>query len=318
MKKLLTLFLLAAFTGVQAQAPQGFNYQAVARDAGGVAITNKSIGVQVQLLRGSATGASVYTETHAVTSNNLGLLNLVVGNGTVVAGSFSGIDWSNGPYFIEIGMDVTGGTNYQLMGTQQLMSVPYALYAVKSGSQESNGTNTSLNLSGTDLNLTDAGGTLSVPLGNTFYPSSDLYTRAEVEKLIEESKWQYYFVEGTTDVACSGGPYELMPQMTSTFTLSSASTVLVQFSAAGGGRSANVTAAVRLLVDGVVVNGAGADVMTGVNSFWNLSIMKTLSLSPGTHTVSIEWACTGGPNAIENFPATKYYNHRSLNVTVIK
>ncbi len=133
MKKTLTLLLLIAFTSVYSQSPQGFNYQAVARDAGGVAIANQSVGLRISLLQGSASGASVYTETHAVTSNSLGLLNLVVGNGSVLAGSFSGIDWSNGPYFIEISMDVTGGTNYQLMGTQQLMSVPYALYALNAG-----------------------------------------------------------------------------------------------------------------------------------------------------------------------------------------
>ncbi len=133
MKKLITLLLVIAFSSAYSQAPQGFNYQAVARDAAGVALTNQSIGVQILIIQGTPSGASVYTETHTVTSNNIGLLNLVVGNGSVVAGTFSGINWANGPYFIEISIDVTGGTNYVLMGTQQLMSVPYALYALNAG-----------------------------------------------------------------------------------------------------------------------------------------------------------------------------------------
>jgi hypothetical protein len=148
MKKLISLLLIVAFSSAYAQSPQGFNYQAVARDAAGVALTNQAIGVQIAILQGSAVGASVYTETHSVTSNNIGLLNLVVGNGSVVAGTFSGIDWANGPYFIEISMDVTGGTSYVLMGAQQLMSVPYALYALNAGTSGTQGATGATGLQG--------------------------------------------------------------------------------------------------------------------------------------------------------------------------
>jgi len=127
---ILNCFLIVAF----AQAPQGFNYQAVARNSSGIALVSQPIGLQISLLQGTASGTIVYTETHAVTSNNLGLVNLVVGNGTVVTGTFNTINWAAGPYFIEVSMDITGGTTYLLMGTQQLMSVPYALYAENSGS----------------------------------------------------------------------------------------------------------------------------------------------------------------------------------------
>ena len=150
MKKLLTLFLLVAFTSVYAQPPQGFNYQAVARDASGVIIDNQLIGLQISLLQGSASGSSVYTETHSVTSNSLGLLNLVVGEGLSVAGSFMAIDWANGPYFIEISMDITGGTNYVLMGTQQLMSVPYALYGLNAGTSGPQGATGATGATGAD------------------------------------------------------------------------------------------------------------------------------------------------------------------------
>ena len=135
MKKALLLLcvsLLLNFT-LKAQAPQGFNYQAVARNTTGIAITNQNIGLEISLRQGSATGTIVYTETFNTTSNNIGLINVVVGTGTVTAGTFNTINWASGVYFIETSMDVTGGTSYALMGTQQLMSVPYALYALSSG-----------------------------------------------------------------------------------------------------------------------------------------------------------------------------------------
>ncbi len=140
MKKILPILILNfSFLFSFAQAPHGFNYQAVARNSSGAALTNQAIGLQISLLQGSANGTVVYTETHSVTSNNLGLLNIVVGNGTPTAGTFNTINWANGPYFIEISMDVTGGAAYSLMGTQQLMSVPYALYAQNSGTAGTQG-----------------------------------------------------------------------------------------------------------------------------------------------------------------------------------
>ncbi|MES2591964.1 MAG: collagen-like protein [Bacteroidota bacterium] len=134
MKKI-TLFLIInlSFIVCFAQAPHGFNYQAVARTLSGAVLTSQPVGLQISLRQNTANGTIVYTETHSVVSNNIGLLNLVVGSGTVITGSFSAINWSTGIYFIEISMDVTGGTNYMIMGTQQLMSVPYALYAESSG-----------------------------------------------------------------------------------------------------------------------------------------------------------------------------------------
>ncbi|MES2397543.1 MAG: collagen-like protein, partial [Bacteroidota bacterium] len=144
---ILSIFLTIGFT-LKAQAPQGFNYQAVARNNSGVAVTNQSIGLKINLRQGTATGTIEYSETHTVTSSNIGLLNLIIGEGTVVNGTFNAIDWSAGPYFIEISMDVAGGTNYVLMGTQQLMSVPYALYAANGGTTGAQGVTGSTGSSG--------------------------------------------------------------------------------------------------------------------------------------------------------------------------
>lgn len=131
MKRTLLFFLsLMLFAMVAiAQSPEAFKYQAVARDAGGQILANQSVSFQISILQGSASGTSVYSETHAATTNTFGLVNLEIGNGTVASGDFSAIDWGTDTYFTQIEMDASGGTNYQLMGTSQLLSVPYALHA---------------------------------------------------------------------------------------------------------------------------------------------------------------------------------------------
>ena len=111
------------------QAPEGFKYQAVVRDAGNTILNNQAVGLQMTIQQGSIGGTTVYQETFAPTTNTYGLVNLEIGSGTVVSGDFTTIDWSAGPYFIETAVDVTGGTSYAVMGTSQLMSVPYALHA---------------------------------------------------------------------------------------------------------------------------------------------------------------------------------------------
>jgi hypothetical protein len=135
MKKIL-LSLVAAVTLSLCsfgQAPEGFKYQAVVRDAGNTILNNQAVGLRMTIQQGAIGGTTVYSETFAPTTNTYGLVNLEIGNGTVVSGTFANIDWSEGPYFIETAVDVTGGTNYSVMGTSQLMSVPYALYAKTSG-----------------------------------------------------------------------------------------------------------------------------------------------------------------------------------------
>jgi uncharacterized protein (TIGR02145 family) len=130
MKLLLTsLFLLALSFLTFAQIPQSFSYQAIARDASGNGIANQNIGLRISILQGSITGTSVYTETHVAPTDANGILNLAIGAGTPAAGTFAGIDWSTGTYFVKVEMDITGGNNYVLMGASQLLSVPYALYA---------------------------------------------------------------------------------------------------------------------------------------------------------------------------------------------
>ncbi len=124
---MLTLMLWAAH-GL-AQTPEAFRYQAVARDGGGQLVVNTAVGLQFQLHQGSASGTVVYAETHSPTTNAQGLFTVGVGEGSPTSGTFSAIDWSTGPYFVEVGLDPAGGTTYSSIGVQQLLSVPYALQA---------------------------------------------------------------------------------------------------------------------------------------------------------------------------------------------
>ena len=125
-----SLLVLFAFSATSfAQAPEAIKYQAAVRDADGNRLKNSAIGVQISIVQDSATGSAVYTETFAETTSGSGLLNIELGTGTPTTGTFSAIDWSQGPYFVELALDITGGTSYQVMGSTQLVSVPYALYA---------------------------------------------------------------------------------------------------------------------------------------------------------------------------------------------
>lgn len=134
MKKLFTFFvLIALFFGAMAQAPQMFSYQAVVRNSSNTLITNQTVGVRISILQGGAFGNAVYVETHTEPTNENGLLIIDVGDGTVQQGSFESINWANGPYFLKSEIDPDGGTDYAVMTIQQLLSVPYSLYAQNAG-----------------------------------------------------------------------------------------------------------------------------------------------------------------------------------------
>ncbi len=110
MKRTLFLFSAMLISSLSfAQAPGAFKYQAVVRDNSGNLIAEQVIGLQIDILKGSTDGSSVYTETHSVTTNTLGLVNLQIGNGTTTD-DFSTINWGEDDYFIQVSLDTTGGT----------------------------------------------------------------------------------------------------------------------------------------------------------------------------------------------------------------
>ncbi len=127
---ILTLLTLLTTATLMAQAPQRISYQSIIRDANKVVVASSPVGIKISLLQGTATGPAVYVETHASTTNANGLVSLEIGTGTVLSGTFAGIDWSNGAYLIQTETDPTGGTNYSIPGIAALNSVPYALNAL--------------------------------------------------------------------------------------------------------------------------------------------------------------------------------------------
>lgn len=139
-KRFIAVVMFLTANLLMAQAPQRFNYQVVAHDASGNPLSNQPVSFLISIVKGWEGGPTMYIESHTTTTNAFGQASLVVGSGNVHQGSFAGIDWSNSSYFIKTGLDPTGGTMYNGMGTAQLLSVPYALYANSSGSGGGGGT----------------------------------------------------------------------------------------------------------------------------------------------------------------------------------
>lgn len=132
MRKFYTIiwFVLISVT-LSSQSPQKMSYQAIVRNSSNVLVTSSPIGMRISILKGSPTGIEIFKEIYNPNpqTNTNGLVTVEVGGGIPVVGVFSIIDWSSGTYFIKTEIDPTGGTNYTITGTSQLLSVPYALHA---------------------------------------------------------------------------------------------------------------------------------------------------------------------------------------------
>ncbi len=145
MKKIIGLFFLCvAFLSIQgisyaqSGAPNGINYQAVIRNNQGTLVANSPVAIRINIRQNSASGIVIFSEKHLVTTTQYGLVNFVIGAGTFLGlgGPFATINWGNGPYYLDLGVAFSGlpnPTTYMVYGTQQMMSVPYALYAKSSG-----------------------------------------------------------------------------------------------------------------------------------------------------------------------------------------
>lgn len=130
MKKLLTLLLgLWCVLVTYAQAPTKMNYQAVVRNASGQPVASGTqVALRFSIHNGTANGTVVYTETQTATANQFGLVTVAIGSNV----SLASVNWGNGDKYLQVEADVAGGTNYVDMGTSQLLSVPFALYAANS------------------------------------------------------------------------------------------------------------------------------------------------------------------------------------------
>lgn len=130
MQKLLifiSVFMINAV--IFGQVPEKMSYQAIIRNTSDNVVSNQPVKMKISILKGNVSGASVYIEEQSKNTNFNGLVTLEIGTGTVISGNFSEINWSDDQYFIKTETDPTGGNNYSITGTSQLLSVPYSLHA---------------------------------------------------------------------------------------------------------------------------------------------------------------------------------------------
>ena len=197
MSRIFFLGLLLASLHLFAQAPQKYNYQAIARDASGVLMPNTQVGLRITIRQTTATGTAVYQETHLPTTNQFGLFSLEIGTGTVISGTFSTIAWGSNPYFQQVELDpngTTGGLTYTNMGATQLISVPYALYAKEAGAVAGGGGGGEWLLNGNDISNTNTG-TVSVGTATPAQQSS-LYVTGPTEAIWAEAANGYAAITG--------------------------------------------------------------------------------------------------------------------------
>lgn len=306
MKNIFTLFFL--FIGIQcfAQAPEQFKYQAVARDLTGAALTNQSLGFEIQIHQNSSGGTVVYSETHTATSNAHGVVNLNIGGGTVTSGDFSTIDWGGAIYFMSVGMDETGGSSYTLMGATQLLSVPYALNAKSVSS-----------IDWTDVQNVPA----DIADGDDVDPNTDVLAGLTCSPneiaMWNGANWVCSSIGSGTSgqdasdaygtgqivMTVSSTAYTLIPGLSQTITVPANAKVYV--STYGGVQTIGTGTAygiadIGIHVDGNLVGSGGQQRVVSANTsgLGNMidkwAISKTYTLSAGTHTIDVRAKDGGG------------------------
>lgn len=186
------LFISLLSLNVYAQVPQGFNFQAIARGTDGLPLINQELSVRISVLEGSESGTATYVETHTLTTNAAGLLQLVIGQGTPVETSFSDINWSGFDNYVKLEIDPAGGSEFEELGTSQLLSVPYAILAenVVNGGSGSGGFPLEITLNTADADssfiINIEGGTTAKPF-QVFSKSTGLNGAVWGEAISDES-----------------------------------------------------------------------------------------------------------------------------------
>ena len=164
-KKLLFMFASLVSLVFFSQSDNGFSYQSILRDNNGTPVANQDLYIEIEITQG-ANGISLYEESHNVTTNFVGIINLIIGSGTS-SDNISNILWDNPPYFMEV--YVNDGTGLQLISSSEILNVPIAMYAKYGKDEDSDTTNeynTAALLNGNNLEIVDAGGTLTVDLSS--------------------------------------------------------------------------------------------------------------------------------------------------------
>ena len=161
-----------------AQTPEKVSYQAVIRNNNNELVTNSKVNLRIILRQGSPDGYIAYQENHQAMTNVNGLVSLQIGEGNKEFGEFSGIDWSQGPYFIETQIDVKNTHNFSVTGVSEMLSVPYALHAKSADSFTGDGDELAFDKWDKDI-TDDFSGSF-----NDLSEVPDLYTKNQVDSLV--------------------------------------------------------------------------------------------------------------------------------------
>jgi len=227
MKKvpLILLLLISLISFSQLAPPQAFSYSAVARNGIGNPLVNQSVGIQFSILQGSTTGPIAYQENQFTTTNTFGVFTLMLGTGQIQQGVFNTIAWGHNAYYLKVGLDATGGTNFQTMGITQFLSVPYSMYADSAGN--TNHTYQILSISNDTLYLSNGGNvylggyrdslilhndTLSLSHGNkVVLPGANLVTKINGVPITDPSI-NHVQIGPTTFLTVTNYRYDLMDE----------------------------------------------------------------------------------------------------------
>ncbi len=192
MKKLFFIVILFLLTiSLNSQTPQRINYQAIPRDLTGQPIVNTQMTLQMTILDGGPNGVILFVERHNVNTGSLGIVNLQIGGGQTMSGSFNAINWETGNKWLKVEMDPAGGTNFQLLSSLSFNSVPYALFSANSIHAISDSLNNLLDVNTQNVKV---GQTLKWD-GNMWVPQNDISGGAG-------DNWGNQFVQ--TDGSLSG------------------------------------------------------------------------------------------------------------------
>jgi hypothetical protein len=204
-KLLLSALLSFIFCLLSSQVPQGFNYQAIARDGSGTILANLALPVKIDIQTSLTGGTLIYEELFAsVTSNQFGLISLVVGTGTWQAGSapsFSAINWKAQTLFLKTIIQYPG-TTWTTMGTSQIWATPYSLVA-----KDVEGPIAKLGITGTTDDMEDALFEVKNKTGQTVFAVYNEGIRAYVGNGNAKGAKGGFSVGGYD--ATKGAPYDL-------------------------------------------------------------------------------------------------------------
>jgi uncharacterized protein (TIGR02145 family) len=216
---------IAALTQLQAQAPQGFNYQATVRNTTGELVINTNVYFKFNVIQGAQAADPIFTETHEILTDDLGQVNLIIGQGTANTGVFSELNWSLGSYYLGIQLSIDGPNGYVAMGTTQLLSVPYALYAANSGNTTTIPNLESVLAENNSANNQQIKDLQDPTEAQDAVTKNYTYSKAEVNALIANLQSQIDNTEATSVTDIDGNNYDYITYGTQVWTVDNAAMV---------------------------------------------------------------------------------------------